>query len=277
MTWSIAHEMNFKADSLSAAASHDAGGPLQYHFETFLPAHGWTVTAEGETGGAAKNSEERWYGISRTVTHADGRSRPVAYIVELEYNSQGDISYYSWSGIPGEGAAANLYTSSSFNPFPVQGLSLNYKWLVSDEDPDAWFLLFGGDNKSEMVGGSFPYSTLSVDPLDDNTMFLPLMAEGVLKTFTGLTCYASSGAAFRREVRILNPNFALQISSAADCIGFNQQTDIMLKHNVTALSNIEVASEFCSSVLIGNDYWLDLRPQYSRSLLLKTATDLGVL
>lgn len=272
MTWSIAHEMNFTGATSSAADLHDAGGPLQYHFETFLPAHGWTVTAEGESGGLTVNAEERWYGISKVCTYADGRTQTVNFLVEIEYSGE-DIHIYSWDGTPGSGGGSVLTNITSSVPIPSTSLSTsNWKWLASDEDDDAWFLMV--DN--EISGGSLPYSQNISDPSLGH-IYAPVHTNGNFKFLTNSVVYFSSGYYFDSVVRVLNPNFAIQVNSNGGLTAFNQLTDIMLKHNVTNSSITALDASFTASLLIGSDYWLDFSPNLPISLLIKTgATDLGV-
>lgn len=275
MTWSIAHELDFQGDASAPANSlsqYHNGGPYEYHFETFLPAHGWTVSNGERGGGSFSNAGEKTYGIEKTFTYADGRTIDVKYIVELEYSFQ-DTAYYPWDGTPGAGIGS-LDVDFTNGYFPSTSVSKNWKWLVSDEHTDAWFLLGG----NQILGWSIPREMYVVAPADTHTCVL-LGNQGNSVSWIGRSAaYFGSGFSFDSVVRILNPNFLFASDTNGDTLAFNNQTDMMVKHNITTASLNNISSVNASSIQIGSDYWLDLYPGSVVSLLLKTgAVDLGVL
>ena len=279
MTWSIAHELTFpQQNNYTAASNHDAGGPWKYHFETFLPAHGWTVTV-GEDGGLTNSATvDRWYGLEKTNTYATGETIDMKLVLQLQYDSHGDIHAYSWDGSTGSGGGSLEYQSTTNTGWPSVSYDINYKWFVSDEHTDAWMLIVSPDSNSYEPGLhalSLPTDGYIV-PTSDNHFWKPLGAFVDAQNMEG-TPYIGTFSAFQGPVRYFNPNWCMSQSNSY-ALGFNQLTDIMVKVDAvtTSYTNIEVQGP--SSLLIGSDYWLDLKPISAISMCIKTgATDFGVL
>jgi hypothetical protein len=280
MTWSIAHELTFGPSASNAPADQHTGGPWEYHFETFLPAHGWTVSAEGESGGLTKDSAtDRWYGCEKTNTYADGRTSEVKFIAELEYQGNSDVHYYSWDGTPGSGASGSQMAAYAYMLAWPSVYTRTYKWFVSDEHTDAWMLLVDINESGYETGltaFSLPTNGYVVDPKSIHA-WVPLHDFGKAANFE-VQPYLGNFSQFQSVVRFFNPNWTIGTSNGVNNYGFNQLTDVMLKVDASQTAYTRIEAQGPSSLLIGSDYWIDLNPTSDQSICIKTgATDFGLL
>ena len=277
MTWSLVNTISTSATSLTEA---ELGAPFTYFYETFLPSRGWTVTAN-ESGGATQTNDEGHWGISKAFTFADGVTITCNRLHEVEYLAT-DMHTYEWDGTPGAGKGASVFNDTTWAHGLRTGIN-NYHFLASDADLDSWCVIA---NKrliywSHPVGGMYMQGGTDLQRLYS----LGLMAcyeanQGVVSFNTGTSyMHHGQGGSFYLPAYVMTPSFTyFGTSSANTVIGQNTASDVYSRFTNTSTAYGLLACEFPSSVLVDGDYYLDLWPAYTSSLMLKTgATNLGVL
>ena len=114
MTWSLAYSQSFTTAGNLASGL----GPWEYHFETWLPTKGWTIS-EDEDGGIGSgpygSTQSKFYGVEKTFTNAAGNTYDFKYIVELNFGFR-YVIYYPWTGVAGAGAGLEPSCTSALLP-----------------------------------------------------------------------------------------------------------------------------------------------------------------
>ena len=277
MTWSLVNTITTEATSTIEA---QLSAPFTYFYETFLPSRGWAVTKD-ESGGSSQNSEEGWWALSKAFTFPDGATVTCNRIHEIEYN-QLDMNVWDWTGVPGEGLGSQLFVDSSWTHGLRTGLNY-FHFLASDENPDSWCVIA---NK-RLLYWSHPSSGIYMTGATD---LQRLYALGFMACYEQTAGYVSFNASsnfmyhgqagsFYLPAFIMTPSFSFFGSTSGNfTVGQNTSPDVYSRFTNTTGAYGPMACEFPSSVLIDGEYYLDLYPSSTGSLMLKTgATDLGVL
>jgi hypothetical protein len=277
MTWSL---VNTIATEAAVMNKSELSSVFTYFYETFLPTRGWTVTPS-EFGGNSLNSEEEAWGISKDFTFADGVTITRNLIHEVEY-SQGDMNVWDWDGTPGAGIGSMRFADTTWIHGLRSGVN-NYHFLASDENLDSWCVIA---NK-RLIFWSHPSDGMYTQGATDTQRFnaLGLMAcfdvERGVVTFSGsgVYMYHGQGNTFYLPAYLMTPAFSFYgTSGGTHVVGQNTATDLYSRFTNSTNAHAVMACEYPSSVLIDGDYYLDLWPASTGSLLLKTgATNLGVL
>jgi hypothetical protein len=274
MTWSIAHTQTF---TTSASL---AGGlpPWEYHFETFLPAKGYTVT-EDEMGGitsgvAGNNSNSKFYGVKKTLTNAFGATYEYNFIIELVFSFK-YIAYYPWTGVAGEGADISdhvLYTNNSSIGF--NGTE-TWRWMETDESSGAFMVFADGDKLTCNVFPASQIITSTMDPVVLPSLTTHNSAQAWAQATGGM--YANLGGSnLAGDTYLLTPNFSWASSNNSLTVAVNDLSDMLLKINGTSSSSFNMTAFGAASLQIGSKFYLDLYPSSTRSILLDTGlVDVG--
>lgn len=269
MTWTIAHTQTWTTGNTVATGL----GPWEYHFETFLPSRGWTITEDedggiGTAGVMGSNASSKFYAVEKTFTNAAGATVDMKYIVELIFNYR-YVAYYTWTGVAGEGAStSSVYTQTNNYSIGQSGTS-TYRWLQSDENQDSWMMCRGSDS---LTAFSFPMSQAFVD--FDVSMTPSLTCQNANHMWwdaSNLPIYANlGGSSIMSASYILTPNFAWAKGSGNLTIALNDQQDILLKINGTNSGSESTTFSSGASLQIGAKYYFDLAPSSVTSLILDT-------
>ena len=277
MTWSLVNTITNEATTLNRASLTSV---FTYFYETFLPTRGWTVTPR-EFGGNSISTEEDAWGISKDFTFADGVTVTRNLIHEVEY-TVADMNVWDWDGTPGAGRGTQLFSDTTWTHGLRSGLN-NYHFLASDENLDSWCVIA---NK-RLIFWSHPSDGMYTQGATDKARFFALGLLACFEAQQGIVTFSSSSAymyhgqgnSFYLPAYLMTPAFSFFGNTVAGfVVGQNTCSDVYSRFTNSTTAYSSMAGEFPSSVLIDGDYYLDLWPANTGSLMLKTgATNLGVL
>lgn len=270
MTWSIYHE-----DTYDHTVSGGVSDLWEYHFETFLPTRGYTTTPDelGGIGGLGSDGQNySTWGLERTFTFADGSTFDYKAIWYLRF-PYGQVTAYDWDGTTGSGGGAVHVNDTGFYNFYVNQSGIRAKWLVSDEDTDAWLFMVEG----EILGGSFGMSGLFFN-LNSFDLLPMVVSNDAVHAGNTLAIYCGYAGGLSDTSYVMTNNFPISRNPNNSTYGFNQNSDLYLRINGSTSGNALYEADAPASVQLGGTYYLDLRPNEVTGVMLETgATDLGVL
>jgi hypothetical protein len=274
MTWTIAHSQTFTtASSLALGLA-----PWEYHFETFLPTKGYTVTEDEmggiTTGAMGTNAHSKFYGVKKTLTNAFGATYEFNFIIELIFNYR-YIANYPWTGVAGEGADINDYVLNTSSTSVGFNGTETWRWMETDESSDAFMALADGDRLCSHVFPASQIITSTMDPLVLPSLISHNNAHAWAQSIGAM--YANLGGSnLAGDSYLLTPNFTWANSNNSGTVAVNDLSDMLLKINGTSSSSFNMAADSAASLQIGSKFYLDLYPSSSRSILLDTGlVDVG--
>ncbi len=274
MTWTIAHTQTF-----TTAATLSAGlPPWEYHFETFLPTKGYTVTEDEmgaiTTGVMGTNANSKFYGVKKTLTNAFGATYEYNFIIELIFNYR-YIATYPWTGVAGEGASTSDYLLFTSNGSVGQTDTETWRWMETDESSDAFMVFADGDRLCSHV---FPASQIITSTMEPELLPSLVTHDNAHAWAQSLgAMYANlGGSSLAGDSYLLTPNFTWANTTNAGTVAANDLSDMLLKINGTNSSSFTMGANSAASLQIGSKFYLDLYPLSSRSILLDTGlVDVG--
>ncbi|MAH29415.1 MAG: hypothetical protein CL959_01870 [Euryarchaeota archaeon] len=271
MTWSIAHQANFDLSGANGySAAHD------YHFLTFLPSRGWTVTKGQPTNGSLPTTNNAIYQCSKTFTLPDATTTTKHWVYHLRFDF-GIVETYSWDNVDFGTSAVTLRSESNvMSVLGGQGNNTEFTWLASDEHQDAWIML-SADN-TYVGGASIPVDGWLHNGYDN-------LYPGLIANSNGYFCIKDASSGYFGFIGntvvnsyLMTNTFFYATANTAGNYSYNTLNDFYLRMNGTQISTTAMSATGPASVLIDGRYYLDLRPNSNTSLMLDTdQTDLGVL
>lgn len=278
MTWSIVHDVTY--DTTVTADKLDG---WVYYMETYLPSKGYTVSV-GETAGVGSvNSNEEWYGVSRTYTSfaGDGQSYTHYYVVELE-GQYADITVWNWDGTPGGGSSSVQYGNSSYTSF-IPSNTNSSRWIIleSDQDTEHWCVFVDGSLLAFNVNKDlfFPGVDRDVTTLT-NVVADPSTGSPYFTVQGGSSTYSMGGCIPGGNTTVLTGGayyFGTQMGwgGGARFFGFMDKNDIALRLTGSGVpyATLRSSSYQCKTFEIDGEYWLDMAPSLSASMMINTGTN----
>lgn len=164
MTWTLTHTIADANTGSGTAESHTA---MQYLFDTYLPAKGWTSAAHPDAS-AFKRSVSR-----TTAANAYGETLTMRYwanwfnVTPISMNLYTDVTYTS---TPGDlGTSVENFTQVLFNSPSNLGAGAAWKFWSSDQDASATLVTRGKKVYWYMPGLQSNVSFLLVDSTWDGS------------------------------------------------------------------------------------------------------------
>jgi hypothetical protein len=322
MTWVKEHEVIIDAaDPYADRRVKFMNDVLTYHYETFLPAHGVTTSANSYQASTSSSYDYVAWDCRRTIVPT-GRPNLASYekkwmdALRVYTPSASTVSQasFTWDGTNdnplGNGQTVNesyrrVFSGSGSTMPGFQVGEMRYKWFASDEDTNTWILFCNGN----IIGMEIGDDSWWRDPgIDFITFGINLYRVGFYCYFPGAQDdYTVSIAGDLNPVHMGLPfltnsyspnenysNFLLtdniyyyvrlqgdRAGNPADMtnpylIGKSVRTDVLLKYRNTTFMQVEAGSA-AETIVYDSNYYIDTSPTSSRSMLLKTTTDEGIL
>lgn len=270
MTWSIAHQGTFSESTNTEHSYWD------YHFMTFLPTKGWTVTKGAPASATAGEftSPGSVYQVEKAFTMPDGSTQTVRIIHYFRWSSS-LYSAYTWDGVDfTNNHTFRLYFSSMSGFWQTASTAEGY-WLVSDESEDAWMLLLGG----RMMSTSFPVDGWVVDFDLAYHHSHANSNNGYAVNLNSQALYAGMVNSFSSNAYVMTNSWLMGIGAGtASTYSINTLTDTFLRINGSQSGGAVIQAQSPSSVLLNGNYYIDLYPGSVIGLMLDTDQfDAGIL
>lgn len=259
MTFSLAHTITVSSGNTTIA---DVIAPWTYHFETFMVARGWTVTANYL--GQNTSTDFQWL-VEKTVTNAINQSFDQSIICEIETSATDMII------TRGDGTSI-LHSDSGANTIAyARSEAYVYRWWVSDESDDSWLMTVNG----KYIGAiHFNYSGIPYQ-LSLDTAWHPI-ADDALYWGQHSTTFGLSGSGFQGTSFLVSNNWNV-FNSAGALAYVNTSPDILFKANGQGASGSILNAHGAYCVLLNGKYYLDLTPSSATSLMFEVDQDYGIL
>ena len=279
MTFSLEHSINHPSPPNGITNRTHERVPFAYHFETFLPARGWTVQeCSAQRGGGDMDV----WACKKTVTNRQGQTTEVRMMIEINYTDN-RTRFYTW-----DGSDLTSNTTAFFNavsvPYAFEYNAGNtFRWVASDQSQDSWFWFLGGrvigfnydyasviagTNSTFFEGGDFRNQPALIAPLATSTT-------NHCRTYIGGICRFGWTASSLGDQTFIGDSFGCMLNQSFDGFALNTQNDLVVRCTA-ATSQQTLGTGAADSVQWDGDFYLDLDPTDQTSLMLNTgATDLG--